>query len=83
MIGASRKSFLGMVSERMKETEQRLAGSVVSALMAIRYGAESCPRTTDILGRHGGVIMDPNFTDDDVKDIVRAIRKVYLAMAPA
>jgi len=47
---------------------------------AIRYGAESCPRTIDILGRHGGVIMDPNFTDDDIKDIVRAIRKVYLAM---
>jgi len=47
---------------------------------ANRYGAESCPRTIDILGRHGGVIMDPNFTDDDIKDIVRAIRKVYLAM---
>jgi 8-amino-3,8-dideoxy-alpha-D-manno-octulosonate transaminase len=50
---------------------------------AIRYGSECCPRTTDILGRQGGVIMDPNFTDADVKDIVRAIRKVYLAMAPA
>jgi 8-amino-3,8-dideoxy-alpha-D-manno-octulosonate transaminase len=49
---------------------------------AIRYGAESCPRTIDILGRHGGVIMDPNFTDDDVKDIVRAIRKVYSALNP-
>ncbi len=50
---------------------------------AIRYGRECCPRTIDILGRMGGVIMDPNFTDDDVKDIVRAIRKVYLAMGPA
>lgn len=47
---------------------------------AIRYGRDSCPRTIDILGRTGGVIMDPNFSDDDVKDIVRAIRKVYLAM---
>ena len=47
---------------------------------AIRYGRESCPRTIDVLGRAGGVIMDPNFADDDVKDIVRAIRKVYLAM---
>jgi dTDP-4-amino-4,6-dideoxygalactose transaminase len=47
---------------------------------AIRYGSECCPRTIDILGRHGGVIMDPNFTDDDVADIVQAIRKVYLAM---
>ncbi len=50
---------------------------------AIRYGSECCPRTIDILGRHGGVIMDPNFTDDDVADIVRAIRKVYLAMRTA
>ncbi len=47
---------------------------------AIRYGAESCPQTIDAKGRLGGVIMDPNFTDDDVDDIVKAIRKVYLAM---
>jgi 8-amino-3,8-dideoxy-alpha-D-manno-octulosonate transaminase len=50
---------------------------------AIRYGSETCPRTIDILGRHGGVIMDPNFTDDELSDIVLAIRKVYLAMRPA
>ncbi len=50
---------------------------------AIRYGSECCPRTIDIINRFGGVIMDPNFTDDDVKDIVRAMRKVYLAMGPA
>jgi 8-amino-3,8-dideoxy-alpha-D-manno-octulosonate transaminase len=50
---------------------------------AIQYGSQSCPRTIDILGRHGGVIMDPNFTDQDAQDIVRAIRKVYLAMRAA
>jgi len=50
---------------------------------AIRYGHESCPRTIDIIGRTGGVIMDPNFTDDDLEDIVRAIRKVYLALNTA
>ena len=50
---------------------------------AIRYGRESCPRTIDILGRAAGVIMDPNFTDADLADIARAIRKVYLAMKPA
>ena len=50
---------------------------------AIRYGSECCPRTIDILGRAGGVIMDPNFTDEDLKDIVTAIRKVYTAMNPA
>ena len=50
---------------------------------AIRYGADCCPRTIDIMGREGGVIMDPNFTDDDLKDIILAIRKVYLAMYKA
>jgi hypothetical protein len=45
------------------------------------YGSQSCPCTIDLIGRFGGVIMDPNFTEDDLKDIVRAIRRVYLAMA--
>jgi len=44
---------------------------------AIRYGAESCPRTIDILGRTGGVIVDPKYSESDVQDIVRAIRKVH------
>ncbi|MCU0961558.1 MAG: aminotransferase class I/II-fold pyridoxal phosphate-dependent enzyme [Pirellulaceae bacterium] len=47
---------------------------------AIQYGAECCPRTIDIIDRMGGVIMDPNFTDQDLADIVTAIRKVYLAL---
>ncbi len=50
---------------------------------AIRYGRECCPRTIDIIDRFGGVIMDPNFTEDDLKDIIRGIRKVYMAMKPA
>ena len=50
---------------------------------AICYGAESCPRTIDIIGRFGGVIIGPRYDDDDVKDVIRAIRKVYLAMATA
>ncbi len=47
---------------------------------SIQYGSACCPRTIDILGRAGGVIMDPNFSEDDLRDIVKAIRKVYLAM---
>jgi 8-amino-3,8-dideoxy-alpha-D-manno-octulosonate transaminase len=47
---------------------------------AIQYGADCCPRTIDILGRHGGVIMDPSFSDHDVNDIITAIRKVTMAM---
>jgi len=50
---------------------------------AIRYGKECCPRTTDILGRFGGVLIDPTFSDDDIKDIIKAIRKVYTGMGPA
>jgi dTDP-4-amino-4,6-dideoxygalactose transaminase len=47
---------------------------------AIRYGRECCPQTIDVQGRLGGVIMDPNFTNEDINDIVAAIRKVYLAL---
>lgn len=50
---------------------------------AIRYGREACPRTIDILGRSAGVTMDPNFSDEDIKDVVRAIRKVLPALGPA
>jgi len=47
---------------------------------AIRYGAECCPRTIDILSRFGGVSLDPKFTKRDTGDIVAAIRKVYPAI---
>ncbi len=50
---------------------------------AIQYGAESCPRTIDIINRFGGVMMGPRYDDNDVKDIIRAIRKVYSAMQTA
>jgi len=43
----------------------------------IRYGAQSCPRTIDILNRFGGVLLDPKFSESDTRDIVAAIRKVY------
>jgi 8-amino-3,8-dideoxy-alpha-D-manno-octulosonate transaminase len=50
---------------------------------AIQYGAESCPRTIDIINRFGGVMMGPRYDDDDVKDIIRAVRKVYQVLGPA
>jgi 8-amino-3,8-dideoxy-alpha-D-manno-octulosonate transaminase len=50
---------------------------------AIRYDEACCPKTIDIIGRMGGVIMDPNFTNGDVEDIIAAIRKVYVAMRSA
>jgi dTDP-4-amino-4,6-dideoxygalactose transaminase len=50
---------------------------------AIRYGAETCPRTTDILGRFGGVLIDPKFTSAEIADIAAAMRKVYPEMMKA
>lgn len=48
---------------------------------SIRYGAESCPRTIDILNRFGGVSVDPKFSKRDVEDVIAAIRKVYPAVS--
>jgi len=50
---------------------------------AMRYGPETCPRTIDILGRFGGVLMDPRYTRRDLGDIIAAIRKVYPVVAGA
>ena len=44
---------------------------------AIQYGAASCPRTIDILSRFAGPPMNPKHTDQDVADMIAAIRKVY------
>ena len=46
---------------------------------AIRYGAQSCPRTIDILNRYAGVSIDPKFTRRDIDDIIAAIRKTHPA----
>ncbi len=45
----------------------------------IQYGASACPKTIDIWNRYVGVPMDPKFTDQDVADIIAAVRKVYPA----
>ena len=47
---------------------------------AIRYGAEACPRTIDIINRFAAVWIDPKFTDQDTQDIATAIKKVYPAI---
>lgn len=47
---------------------------------AIQYGASACPRTIDIIGRFAGVMMGPKYTEQDVKDVIAAIRKVYPAI---
>ena len=65
------------------ETLNPSTGPITPEGKAIQYGADSCPRTIDILERTGGVIMNPKFTDEDCKDIVTAIRKVYMAMRTA
>ena len=50
---------------------------------AIRYGADTCPRTIDILGRFGGVLMNPKHSRQDTADIIAALRKVLPAVLPA
>jgi len=50
---------------------------------AIQYGAACCPKTIDIIGRFGGVLMDPKYTKKDCDDVVAAIRKVYPAVMQA
>jgi dTDP-4-amino-4,6-dideoxygalactose transaminase len=44
---------------------------------AIRYGSGCCPRTIAVYNRYAGIPMDPKFTDQDVTDIIAAVRKVY------
>jgi 8-amino-3,8-dideoxy-alpha-D-manno-octulosonate transaminase len=44
---------------------------------SIRYGAECCPKTLDILSRFAGVSLDPKFTRREADEIVAAIRRVY------
>ncbi len=43
----------------------------------IQYGAAACPRTLEIFDRYVGIPMDPKFSDQDVADIIAAVRKVY------
>jgi 8-amino-3,8-dideoxy-alpha-D-manno-octulosonate transaminase len=47
---------------------------------ATKYDASTCPRTIDIIGRFAGVMMGPKYTEEDVQDAIKAIRKVYPAM---
>jgi len=49
----------------------------------IQYGASACPRTIDVWNRYVGIPMDPKFTDQDVADIIAAVRKVYVAVMKA
>jgi len=50
---------------------------------AIRYGAEACPKTIDVLNRFAGPSIDPKYSPADVDDIIAAIRKVYPKIAAA
>ena len=47
---------------------------------AIRYGAEACPRTIDIINRFAAVWIGPKFTEQDTQDIATAIKKVFPAI---
>jgi 8-amino-3,8-dideoxy-alpha-D-manno-octulosonate transaminase len=46
----------------------------------IRYGADTCRRSHAIYASYAGIYMDPKFSDQDVADIIAAVRKVYPAV---
>jgi len=46
----------------------------------VRYGAACCPRTIDMYNRYAGVPLDPKYTDQDVADIIAAVKKVFPAV---
>ena len=50
---------------------------------ALRYGAACCPRTLELYDRFVGIPMDPQYSDQDVADIIAAVRKVYPAILQA
>jgi 8-amino-3,8-dideoxy-alpha-D-manno-octulosonate transaminase len=50
---------------------------------AITYGAGCCPKTLEIWDRYVEIYMDPKFTDQDVNDVIAAVRKVYPAVMKA
>jgi 8-amino-3,8-dideoxy-alpha-D-manno-octulosonate transaminase len=44
---------------------------------AITYGKGCCPKTLEIWDRYVEIYMDPKYSDQDVSDIIAAVRKVY------
>ncbi len=47
---------------------------------AMTYGAACCPKTLEIWDRYVELYMDPKYSDQDVNDIIAAVRKVYLGV---
>jgi 8-amino-3,8-dideoxy-alpha-D-manno-octulosonate transaminase len=45
----------------------------------VEYGRACCERTLDIYDRYVGIMIDPTFSNQDVNDVIAAIRKVYRA----
>lgn len=43
----------------------------------VQYGASCCPRTIDMWNRYVSLPLDPSYSDQDVNDIMAAVRKVY------
>jgi 8-amino-3,8-dideoxy-alpha-D-manno-octulosonate transaminase len=46
----------------------------------IAYGKECCPKTLEIWDRYVEIYMDPKYSDQDVSDIIAAVRKVYMGV---
>lgn len=46
----------------------------------ITYGKQCCPKTLEIWDRYVEIAMDPKFSDQDVNDVIAAVRKVYMGV---
>ena len=46
----------------------------------ISYGKQCCPKTLEIWDRYVEIYMDPKYSDQDVSDIIAAVRKVYMGV---
>jgi 8-amino-3,8-dideoxy-alpha-D-manno-octulosonate transaminase len=67
--------------EKKQTVETGWPSFASSWAQGVTYGRACCERTLDIYDRYVGIMMDPTFTDQDVNDIIAAIRKVYKASA--
>jgi 8-amino-3,8-dideoxy-alpha-D-manno-octulosonate transaminase len=66
-----------------KQTVENSWPSFAGPEETISYGEGCCPRSVEIYHQYVGIPLDPTFSDQDVADIIAAVRKVYPALIKA
>ena len=70
-VGHFTKFMTPLVASLGRSERRRAAG---------HCGEACCPRTSGIRNRYVGLPVDPKYSDQDVADIIDAVRKVYPAV---